>query len=252
MNTNLLNIVNRIVTEQGEGILADAKRLFPYFSDYAKNEHKEERVAFGRCIEMGAYQELKRTRTLDERQRVKATLATQMNAKTGVARPRCVDALDLLEAVIFKPVQQPQYSSQPQYPPQAYSQQPQYLQQPQYPQQVYSQQPQANMPLNVNVNTSVYPQVSVQKSSSLGPAALICGILGLCGGAIPVVQYFTFILSILAIVFGSSAKKKAKQTGQPTGMATAGVVLGIIAVILTVIVVVLTGAFYYMLFSDSL
>jgi len=64
MNTNLLNIVNRIVAEQGEGILADAKRLFPYFSDYAKNENKEERVAFGRCIEYGAYQELKRTRTL--------------------------------------------------------------------------------------------------------------------------------------------------------------------------------------------
>ncbi|MDR2597557.1 MAG: DUF4190 domain-containing protein [Treponema sp.] len=241
MNTNLLNIVNRIVAEQGEGILADAKRLFPYFSNYAKNEHKEERVAFGRCIEMGAYQELKRTRTPDERQRIKATLATQMNANTGIARPRCVDALDLLEAVIFKP-------QQPQYPPQqAYPQQPQYP-----PQQAYPYQPQANMPLNVNVNTSVYPQVSVQKNSSLGPAALVCGILGLCGGAIPVVQYFTFILSILAIAFGSSAKKKAKQTGQPTGMATGGMVLGIIAVILTIIMVVLTGAFYYQLFSDSM
>ena len=126
MNVNLLNIINRIVAEQGEGILADAKRLFPYFSDYAKNENKEERVAFGRCIEMGAYQELKNTRTSDERRRVKATLATQMNAKTGVARPRCADALDLLEAVLFKPVQQPyppqpQYSPQPQYPPQGTS-----------------------------------------------------------------------------------------------------------------------------------
>ena len=252
MNTNLLNIVNRIVAEQGEGILADAKRLFPYFSDYAKNEHKEERIAFGRCIEMGAYQELKRTRSPDERQRVKAALATQMNARTGVARPRCVDALDLLEAVIFRPQTQyyPQmsYPQQPQYSPQ----QPQYPPQQAYPQQAYPQQPQANMPLNVNVNTSVYPQVSVQKNSSLGPAALVCGILGLCGGAIPIVQYFTFILSILAIAFGSSARKKAKQTGQPTGMATGGMVLGIIAVILTIIVVILTGAFYYWLFSDAL
>ena len=84
MNTNLLNILNRIVAEQGEGILADAKRLFPYFSDYAKNEQKEERTAFGRCIEMGAYQELKKTRTPDERLRVKVALATQMNAKTGI------------------------------------------------------------------------------------------------------------------------------------------------------------------------
>jgi len=148
MNKNMLSILNRIVAEQGEGILADAKRLFPYFSDYAKNEQKEERAAFGRCIEMGAYQELKKTRTLDERQQVKAALATQMNAKTGIARPRCVDALDLLEAVIFKT--QPQYSPQPQSPPQqAYQPQPQYppqqayQSQPQYqPQQAYPPQPQ--------------------------------------------------------------------------------------------------------------
>jgi len=120
MNANLLAVVNRIVAEQGEGILADAKRLFPYFSDYAKNENKEERVAFGRCIEMGAYQELMRTRTSDERQRVKAALANQMNAKTGIARPRCVDALDLLEVVIFKPQQQT-YPPQTQYLPQSSS-----------------------------------------------------------------------------------------------------------------------------------
>ena len=106
MNTNLLNIVNRIVAEQGEGILTDAKRLFPYFSDYAKNEHKEERAAFGRCIEYGAYQVLRNTRSPDERQRVKATLTDQINAKTGVDRKRCADALDLLEMVIFKTVQQ--------------------------------------------------------------------------------------------------------------------------------------------------
>jgi len=102
----MLNILNRIVAEQGEGILADAKRLFPFFADYAKNEYKEERVAFGRCIEYGAYNELKNTRTADERQRLKATLAVQINAKTGVDRPRCADALDLLEMVIFKTVQQ--------------------------------------------------------------------------------------------------------------------------------------------------
>jgi len=114
MNANLLAIVNRIVAEQGEGILADAKRLFPYFSDYAKNEQKEERVAFGRCIEMGAYQELKRTRTPDEWLRKKAALANQMNAKTGIDRLRCAEALDLLEAVIFKPARQT-------YPPQSSS-----------------------------------------------------------------------------------------------------------------------------------
>jgi len=120
MNANLLAVVNRIVAEQGETILADAKRLFPFFADYAKNEHKEERVAFGRCIEYGAYNELKNTRTPDERQRLKATLANQINAKIGVDRPRCADALDLLEAVIFKPPQS-QYPPQKTYPQQQHT-----------------------------------------------------------------------------------------------------------------------------------
>jgi DNA-directed RNA polymerase subunit RPC12/RpoP len=106
MNANLLNVVNRIVAEQGEGILADAKRLFPFFADYAKNEYKEERVAFGRCIEYGAYQALKNTRSADARLLLKATLVDQINTKTGVDRPRCADAIDLLEAVIFKGEQQ--------------------------------------------------------------------------------------------------------------------------------------------------
>jgi len=106
MNANLLAIVNRIVAENGENILADSARLKPLFADYAKNEPKEDRVAFGRCIEMGAYRELNKTRTADERRRVKAALADQVNVKTGVERPLCGEALDLLEAVMFNPVRQ--------------------------------------------------------------------------------------------------------------------------------------------------
>jgi len=115
MNVNLLNIVNRIVAEQGEGVLADAKRLFPYFADYAKNEYKDDRVAFGRCIEIGAYQALRNTRSIDERRRVKAALTDQLHSKTGIEKPRCAEALDLLEAVLFKAVQQaaPPPSSSP-------------------------------------------------------------------------------------------------------------------------------------------
>jgi len=108
MNANLLAILKQIIAEQGESVLADPPRLKALFSDYAKNEQKEERVAFGRCIEMGAYQELKKTSTANERQRVKTTLADQVNAKTGIDRARCAEALDLLEAVIFKPEQQSQ------------------------------------------------------------------------------------------------------------------------------------------------
>ena len=83
----------------------------------------------------------------------------------------------------------------------------------------------------------------------MGILALIFGILGLGGGFIDTVQYFTGILSILAIVFGSIARKNAKLTGQPTGMATAGMVLGIIAVVETVIAIIIIGAIIAWIYS---
>jgi Ca-activated chloride channel family protein len=151
MNVNLLTIVNRIVAEQGEGILTDAKRLFPYFSDYAKNEYKEDRTAFGRCIEMGAYQTLKNTRTEDERRRVKTALADQLHSKTGIDKARCTDALELLEAVIFKPLQQVS-------PPQS------------------SLSSQTNAPVT-QTNTQT------EKAKSISVKTIIFGIAGALGGA---------------------------------------------------------------------
>lgn len=60
-------------------------------------------------------------------------------------------------------------------------------------------------------------------------AALVCGILGIIGGFIPVVCYFTLVLAILGIVLGVKARKAsvANQDGKE-GMATAGMVCGII------------------------
>ena len=115
MNTNLLNIVKQIVAEKGENILADSQKLKPLFSDYAKDEPKNERIAFGRCIEMGAYKELKNTSTPEERKRKKAALADQLNATAGIDKTQCMNALDLLEAAIFtsaQPTSRPQVSSQ--------------------------------------------------------------------------------------------------------------------------------------------
>jgi hypothetical protein len=68
---------------------------------------------------MGAYYELKKTRTADERRRVKTTLANQVNAGTGIDIAQCNDALDLLEAVLFNSAQQTyQPPSSSQYVPQ--------------------------------------------------------------------------------------------------------------------------------------
>jgi formylglycine-generating enzyme required for sulfatase activity len=101
MNQTLLAILKQLIAEYGEDILSDPKRLKPLFSDYAKSESREDRVAFGRCMETGSYQELKKTRTVEERQRVKASLADQMHGSTGIDKQQCASALDLLEAVVF-------------------------------------------------------------------------------------------------------------------------------------------------------
>lgn len=66
--------------------------------------------------------------------------------------------------------------------------------------------------------------------------ALVCGILGLVGGWIPVVQYITGILSIVAIVFGALALKD-KPEGSEKSMAVAGLVLGIVACAITLLAI---------------
>ena len=100
MNTRLLAIVKRIVAEQGEGILADAARIKPFIKDYAKNEAKEERLAFGRCIEFGFYGRLKSAQTPGERRRVKAALAQQLQRASELDASLCAAALDVLDAAI--------------------------------------------------------------------------------------------------------------------------------------------------------
>ena len=63
----------------------------------------------------------------------------------------------------------------------------------------------------------------MDNAKNMSIAALICGILGIVGSFIPVVQYFTLILAILGIVKG---RKMAADNEK--GLATAGLVLGII------------------------
>lgn len=57
-------------------------------------------------------------------------------------------------------------------------------------------------------------------------AALVLGILGIIGGFIPIVQYFTLVCSILGIVFGVKGRKDVDSKDR--GLATAGLVLGIV------------------------
>jgi hypothetical protein len=101
MNTNFVNIIKQIIDQQGEAILAEPQRLKGYVSDYAKNEPKEVRLAFGRCIEQGYYRILKETSTPAERQQMKPKIAQQMHNISKLELPLCAEAVDILEAVLY-------------------------------------------------------------------------------------------------------------------------------------------------------
>jgi tetratricopeptide (TPR) repeat protein len=101
MNTNLLHIVKQIIAQNGENILADAARLKPLFADLAKNEPKPLRIAFGRCVEAGAYTALKTASGAAERASRKAAIAQNLRNQHGVDPALCGEALDILEAALF-------------------------------------------------------------------------------------------------------------------------------------------------------
>ena len=80
-------------------------------------------------------------------------------------------------------------------------------------------------------NVEIVENNPTPNGKGMSIAALICGILGIVGGFIPVVSYFTLVLAILGIVFGAKGMKIAKATGEGKGLATAGLVLGIIGTV---------------------
>jgi S1-C subfamily serine protease len=103
MNTNLLSIVKQIIASHGEGILGDPQRLKPIFKNHAKNLAKEERVAFGRCIEQGFYGKIKMAKTAEDRRRLKAGLARQLQSTAGINPALAADMLDILNAALPLP-----------------------------------------------------------------------------------------------------------------------------------------------------
>lgn len=73
-------------------------------------------------------------------------------------------------------------------------------------------------------------------------AALVLGILGIVGGAIPVICYFTTVCAILGIIFGVKGRKMSVVAeGKSSGLATAGLVLGIIGTAFAVLGLICTA-----------
>jgi len=73
--------------------------------------------------------------------------------------------------------------------------------------------------------------------TSEGLGALICGILGIV--LLFIINFVPFILAIIAIALGVSARKKGDIYG------TIGLILGIVTIILTIVVSALV--YYYVL-----
>ena len=121
MNTNLLSIVKQITGQYGENILSDPARLKAFFSDLAKDEPKPLRIAFGRCVENGAYLVLKTTPDAAERALRKASIAQRLRDEHGLDLTLCAEALDVLEAALYGTAQvyTPPPVHRPVYPPQA-------------------------------------------------------------------------------------------------------------------------------------
>jgi hypothetical protein len=101
MNTNLLTIVKQIIASNGEGILNDPRRLKAFFDDLAKDEPKPLRIAFGRCIEEGAYTALKTAPDAADRASRKTAIAGQILNEHGLDITLCGEALDILEAALY-------------------------------------------------------------------------------------------------------------------------------------------------------
>ena len=80
----------------------------------------------------------------------------------------------------------------------------------------------------------------VNNGQNLSIAALVLGILGIVGGFIPVVCYFTTICAILGIILGVKGRQMSVATGSASGLATAGLVLGIVGTAFAVLGLICT------------
>jgi hypothetical protein len=102
MNTAFVNIIKGIVNRQGEAILGDPARLKQFVHMEAQAVPAELRLAFGRCVEQGYYRVLKQALTAEERSRIKPRIARQMSNITKLDESICAEAVDVLEAVLYK------------------------------------------------------------------------------------------------------------------------------------------------------
>ena len=100
MNPVFLNIIQNLVTEQGESILSEPRRVSAFFADLAQDVPKPQKNAFVKCLEHGFAQVLKNSDEQD-RNNVKQRLTQKLNDEEGLDIKLCGETLDLLEKALF-------------------------------------------------------------------------------------------------------------------------------------------------------
>jgi len=104
-SASLVEVVRQIIADRGEDILANPELLRPLFNIYAKNAPQQDRKAFGRCIEIGAYHFFQRAVDADDRGRLKAAIADELSDYHNSDRSVFLAALNVLEAALFEHAQ---------------------------------------------------------------------------------------------------------------------------------------------------
>jgi len=102
MNTNLLNIVQQIIDQYGEGVLAEPRRVSALFGDLARDIPAPQRNAFARSLEYKFVEMLKNVSEAD-RSACKQELAKRLNEQEGLDLNLCRNTVELLATVLFGP-----------------------------------------------------------------------------------------------------------------------------------------------------
>lgn len=72
-------------------------------------------------------------------------------------------------------------------------------------------------------------KTNVAEKSGLATAGLVLGIIGVCTSFIPIINNLSFVMGILAVIFGILNLKKTKK-----GKVIASIILGILAIWMTI------------------
>jgi len=102
----LIDIVKRIVAENGEQVLFDSKRVNAFFTDIAGDEPKPLKRAFIGCLEHGFVRILKDAPIMERADR-KGQLAKILRAEEGFDIKICREAINILCEVLFASVPVP-------------------------------------------------------------------------------------------------------------------------------------------------